>query len=171
MKSDVCQLKELIESIKIYHSFLFFSFYLALDPFKTLINENNILNLTEGNIAVIPCELPNGNPRPIPNFSLDNNPLDIESKSSMNSLNDKKYNHSLFFFDIDRYKILPSGNLHIIDIKQSDAGKYQCSAKNPLTGQIINNNQTTILQVLNKPLNNKDRLPLTTVFKPPVASR
>jgi hypothetical protein len=54
-----------------------------LDPFKTLINENNILNLTEGNIAVIPCELPNGNPRPIPLFTLDNNRLDIESKSSM----------------------------------------------------------------------------------------
>ncbi|CAF4899941.1 unnamed protein product, partial [Rotaria socialis] len=61
--------------------------------------------------------LPNGNPRPIPIFTLNNNSLDIESKSN-------------------RYKILPSGNLHIIDIKQSDAGKYQCSAKNPLTGQI-----------------------------------
>ncbi len=169
MKSDVCQLKELIESIKIYHFFFFFFLYLALDPFKTLINENNILNLTEGNIAVIPCELPNGNPRPIPTFSLDNNPLDIESKSSTNSsIIINKIIHS---FDIDRYKILPSGNLHIIDIKQSDAGKYQCSAKNPLTGQIVNNNQTTILQVLNKPSNNKDRLPLTTVFKPPVASR
>ena len=92
-----------------------------MDPFKILINENNILNLTEENIAVIPCELPNGNPRPIPIFTLDNNRLDIESK--------------------DRYKILPSGNLHIIDIKQSDAGKYQCSAKNPLTEQIVNNIQ------------------------------
>ncbi len=74
-------------------------------------------------------------------------------------------------FFLDRYKILASGNLHIIDIKQSDAGKYRCSAKNPLTGQIVNNSQITILQVLNKPSNNKDRLPLTTVYKPPVASR
>ncbi|CAF4584307.1 unnamed protein product, partial [Rotaria magnacalcarata] len=41
-----------------------------LDPFKTLFNENNILNLTEDNIAVISCELPNGNPRPIPIFTL-----------------------------------------------------------------------------------------------------
>jgi hypothetical protein len=72
---------------------------------------------------------------------------------------------------LGRYKILPTGNLHIIDIEQSDSGKYQCSAKNPLTGQIVNNSQTTILQVLPKPSNNKDRLPLTTVYKPPVASR
>ncbi|CAF4155558.1 unnamed protein product [Rotaria socialis] len=71
----------------------------------------------------------------------------------------------------NRYKILPSGNLHIIDIKQSDAGKYQCSAKNPLTGQIVDNSQTTTLQIFNKPTNNQDRLPLTTVYKPPVASR
>lgn len=72
---------------------------------------------------------------------------------------------------LDRYRILPSGNLHIIDVKQSDAGKYQCSAKNPLTGQIVNNSQTTILNVFNKPSNNQDRIPLTTVYKPPVASR
>lgn len=99
MKSDVCQLKDLIESIKIDHHlqpFLFFLF-LALDPFKTLINENNLLNLIEGNIAVIPCELPNGNPRPIPTFALDNQPLDIESKSSMHRsrIDDRK---SLIFF-------------------------------------------------------------------------
>ncbi|CAF3480642.1 unnamed protein product [Rotaria sp. Silwood1] len=124
----------------------------TLDPFKTLTNENNILNLTEDNIAVIPCELPNGNPRPIPIFTFDNTHLDIESKSN-------------------RYKILPSGNLHIINIKQSDAGKYQCSAKNSLTGQIVNNSQATILQIFNKPLNNQERIPLTTVYKPPVASR
>jgi hypothetical protein len=58
-------------------------FLLALDPFKLLINENYFLNLTEGNIAVIPCDLPNGNPRPIPSFNLNNNLLDIESNPSM----------------------------------------------------------------------------------------
>ncbi len=55
---------------------------LALDPFQIPTNENNILNLTEGNIAVIPCELPKGNPKPIPIFSLDNNRIEIESNSS-----------------------------------------------------------------------------------------
>ncbi|CAF2401516.1 unnamed protein product [Rotaria sp. Silwood2] len=122
------------------------------NPFKISINENNILNITEGNIAVIPCELPNGNPRPIPIFSLDNNRIEIESNSN-------------------RYKILPSGNLHIIDVKKFDSGKYQCSAKNPLTGQIVNNSQRTILQVLNKPSNNRERRTFSIVYKPPVASR
>ncbi|CAF1643328.1 unnamed protein product, partial [Adineta ricciae] len=124
----------------------------TLDPFKTVSNENNILNLTEGNIAVIPCELPNGNPRPIPIFTLDNNQIEIDSNSN-------------------RYKVLPSGNLHIIDVQQSDAGKYQCSAMNSVTGQIVNNSQITTLHITKKPSNNKDRLPLTTVYKPPVASR
>lgn len=71
----------------------------------------------------------------------------------------------------DRYKVLPSGNLHIIGIKHSDAGKYQCSARNPLTGQIVNNSQITTLQISSKPSNPTDRSPLVTVFKPPVASR
>jgi hypothetical protein len=62
---------------------IFILFLLALDPFKSSINENNILNLTEGNIAVIPCEFPNGNPRPVTMFSLDNNHLEIEPNSSM----------------------------------------------------------------------------------------
>ncbi len=68
-----------------------------MDPFKTVINENNILDLTEGNTAVIPCELPNGNPRPIPLFTLDNNRLDIESKSSMRKENSLKEIIKLFF--------------------------------------------------------------------------
>jgi len=72
---------------------------------------------------------------------------------------------------IDRYKILPSGNLHIIDIKQSDRGTYQCSARNPLTEQTVRNSQTTILEVSSKPSNSRDRLPLTTVYRPPVASK
>ncbi|CAF3777810.1 unnamed protein product, partial [Adineta steineri] len=124
----------------------------TLDPFTVSKNENNILNITEGNIAVIPCELPIGNPKPIPIFTLNDNYIEIESNS----------NH---------YKILPSGNLHIIDVKQSDAGKYQCSAKNPVTEQIVNNSQVTNLEVLNKPTNPKEYRSLLTVYKPPPASR
>ena len=72
---------------------------------------------------------------------------------------------------LDRYRILPSGNLHILNVQPSDAGSYQCAAKNPLTGQVVNNTQTTIVQVFNRPANSKDRPPLLTVYKPPVASR
>lgn len=75
------------------------------------------------------------------------------------------------FLSIDRYKILPSGNLHIISVKKIDSGIYQCSAKNPLTGQIVNNSQISFLNILNKPSTSRERHPLTIVYKPPVASR
>ena len=71
------------------------------------------------------------------------------------------------FCFLDRYKVMPSGNLHIIDVKQSDSGKYRCSAKNPLTDEVVNNGQATILQVSN----NVGRQPIFTIYKPPVASR
>ena len=74
-------------------------------------------------------------------------------------------------FWLDRYKISSNGNLHIIDVKPSDSGRYQCSAKNPLTGESVNNSQVTILQVVKKPLNSRERHPIFTVYKPPVASR
>lgn len=54
-----------------------------MDPFRLTDNENNILNIIEGNIAVIPCELPKGNPKPVSIFSLDNNPIEIDLNSSM----------------------------------------------------------------------------------------
>ncbi len=150
----------------------YFGFVLALDPFQISTNENNFLNLTEGNIAVITCELPKGNPKPIPVFSLDNNRIEIESNSSRRkSLFRKKWERDDDFCLLDRYKVLPSGNLHIIDVKQSDSGKYQCSAKNPLTGDMVNNSQVTILQVSNKPSDSRERQPIFTVYKPPVASR
>ncbi len=144
-----------------------------MDPFQISVNENNILNLTEGNIAVIPCELPKGNPKPIPVFSLDNNRIEIESNSSMRKYQSlfRKMKNLVSFFSLDRYKVLPSGNLHIIDVKQSDSGKYQCSAKNPLTGEMVNNSQITILQVSTKPSNSRERQSIFTVYKPPVASR
>jgi hypothetical protein len=127
-------------------------FIVALDPFKPSKQEQHVLNLTEGNIAVIPCELPTGNPSPKAIFFLDHHRIEIEPNS-------------------DRYKILPSGNLHIIDVQLSDAGKYHCSAKNPLTEQMVNNSQLTLLEVMKKPSNGKDRHPLSTIYKPRPASR
>lgn len=56
---------------------------LALDPFKPVKNENQFINLTEDNIAIIPCELPNGNPRPSPIFYLNDEPINIASYSGM----------------------------------------------------------------------------------------
>ncbi|CAF1013099.1 unnamed protein product, partial [Didymodactylos carnosus] len=121
----------------------------TLEPFKSFVNlPVTTLNLTEGNIAVIPCELPNGNPKPVPIFSLDDGRIVIEH-------------------DTSRYKILPSGNLHIINVKISDTGKYRCSAKNSITGQIVNSSKTIYLHVTAS----KERIPLFPVYVPPAASR
>lgn len=114
------------------------------------------MNLTEGNTAVIPCDLPNANPRALAIFYFDHHRLDIDSSSTKSS---------------GRYRILPSGNLHIIDVQLSDAGTYQCSAKNLLTEQIVNNSQITTLHVQKKPSTNRERQPLTTIIKPRAASR
>ena len=137
--------------------FSFLLGHLALDPFKLSKNEENIVNLTEGNTAVIPCDLPNANPRAIPIFYLDHHRLDIDSSFTRKAS--------------DHYRILPSGNLHIIDVQLSDAGTYQCSAKNHLTGQIVNNSQITTLHIQKRPSTNRERQPLSTIIKPRAASR
>lgn len=129
---------------------------LALDPFKLSKTEENVVNLTEGNTAVIPCDLPNANPRAVPIFYLDHQRLEIGSSSTKGA---------------DRYRVLPSGNLHIIDVQVSDAGTYQCSAKNSLTGQLVNNSQITTLHVRTKPSTHRERQPLSTIIKPRAASR
>jgi brother of CDO len=152
---------------------LFSLFLLALDPFKLSVHEHHILNITEGNTAVIACELPNGNPRPTPIFYHDYHQIDIEMNSSRQS---RFSSHEIVLsqsieFNLDHYRILPSGNLHIIDVTLSDRGEYQCSAKNSLTQQIVNNSQITVLQVSNKPSTNRERQPLSTIIKPRTASR
>jgi hypothetical protein len=55
---------------------------LALDSFKPTNIDIQLINITEGNIAVIPCELPNANPRAIPIFYFDHHRIEIEPKSS-----------------------------------------------------------------------------------------
>ncbi|CAF0794767.1 unnamed protein product [Didymodactylos carnosus] len=121
----------------------------TLDPFKSSTNlSTTTLNITEGNIAVIPCDLPNGNPKPVPIFSFDNGRIIIDR-------------------DTSRYKILLSGNLHIINVKISDTGKYRCSAKNPVTYQIVNSSKSIFLNVTVP----KEKIPLIPVYIPPSASR
>jgi len=148
-------------------------FVSALDSFRLLNTEKNNLNIIEGNTAVIPCELPKGNPRPISLFTFDNNRIEIEPHSSRNQIivETNKFHFVCFCLPIDRYKILPSGNLHIFNVRETDSGIYQCSAKNPLTGDIVNNTRLTILQVSKRPLTHRERQPLATVYKPPVASK
>ena len=46
-----------------------------------------------------------------------------------------------------RYKVFPSGNLQIANVRQKDTGVYRCGAKNPLTGEIKESTRRTSLKV------------------------
>ena len=78
-------------------------------------------------MAIISCKLPESNPPAIPLFVL-NNTILIDN-------------------EIPRYKIFPSGNLQISNVKYTDSGVYTCSARNPVTNEIRNNTKRTVLKV------------------------
>lgn len=101
-----------------------------------------VVNATEGNVAVIPCTPPKGEPDPVVIF---------------------EYNGTTIDRNTDRYKLMPSGNLQISEVRPSDQGYYRCVAKNTVSGQKKNANNQVQLRVT-APLN--DASPVITL--PPV---
>jgi hypothetical protein len=87
------------------------------------------LNLSEGNVAIIACKLPYSNPTAIPIFYLNETILSIQQNVN------------------DRYKLFPSGNLQISNLKFMDSGIYRCGAKNPVTNEIKNSSKKVNLKV------------------------
>ena len=51
---------------------------------------------------------------------------------------------------MSRFKIFPSGNLQIANVKFSDGGVYRCAAFNPITNEVKNNSKTVVLKVHGK---------------------
>ncbi len=49
-----------------------------------------------------------------------------------------------------RYKIFPSGNLQISDLRMSDSGVYTCSARNSVTNELRNNTRRTSLRIVHR---------------------
>jgi hypothetical protein len=88
--------------------------------------------MSEGNVAIVTCKLPNSNPSAMPIFYLNDSPLSLDSSSSGG---------------VVRYRIFPSGNLQIANVRPSDSGSYRCSARNPVTGEMKNGTHRTILRV------------------------
>ncbi|XP_076323511.1 interference hedgehog-like isoform X2 [Tachypleus tridentatus] len=88
--------------------------------------ENIRVSVKTGNVAVIPCDPPQGVPRVITQFMFNNKKID-KSK--------------------DRYILMPSGDLQILDVKTTDSGAYQCIANNPFLGEMVKANHEVILEV------------------------
>ncbi len=89
--------------------------------------EQTQLNLSEGNVAIIACKLPFSNPPAVPVYYLNETPLNVQAQ--------------------ERFRIFPSGNLQISNVKASDSGVYRCSAKNPVTNEIRTSLKRTNLKV------------------------
>uniref|UniRef100_A0A2R5LG77 Putative cell adhesion molecule n=1 Tax=Ornithodoros turicata TaxID=34597 RepID=A0A2R5LG77_9ACAR len=68
------------------------------------------VSVTEGNVAVVPCQLPPSVPTAVSEFL---------------------YNGSKIDKSTDRYHLMPSGDLHIASSRVWDSGVYECIAHNP----------------------------------------
>jgi len=73
------------------------------------------VNATEGNVALVPCNAPISEQASTTVFEVNNTVLDISNSR--------------------RHKVLPSGNLQIANVKQSDQGVYRCSLVNQISEQ------------------------------------
>lgn len=83
-----------------------------ITPFPRL-PENVTVTVFEENVAVISCSPPYSVPPAVTEFAMNGITIDRSS---------------------DRYRLMPSGDLQISDVRLSDAGVYECIAHNPLLG-------------------------------------
>ena len=82
------------------------------------------LEMSEGNVAIISCKLPQSNPPAVPIFYLNDNLLATE----MMGVKENAFNN--------RYKVFQSGNLQIANVRHKDTGVYKCGARNSVTNEI-----------------------------------
>ncbi|KAB0395663.1 hypothetical protein E2I00_016213, partial [Balaenoptera physalus] len=85
-----------------------------LQDFK--LDVQHVIEVDEGNTAVIACHLPESHPKAQVRYSY-SGPQFIPVLSS------------------DNYLIMPSGNLQIVNASQEDEGMYKCAAYNPGGGE------------------------------------
>ncbi|XP_044297583.1 brother of CDO isoform X1 [Varanus komodoensis] len=75
----------------------------------------HVIEVDEGNTAVIACDLPESHPKAQVRYSVKQEWLEASR---------------------DNYLIMPSGNLQIVNASQDDEGTYKCAAYNPVTQEI-----------------------------------
>ncbi|XP_068126997.1 brother of CDO isoform X2 [Hyperolius riggenbachi] len=84
-----------------------------LQDFKS--DTQHVIEVDEGNTAVIACNLPESHPKAQVRYSVKQEWLEASR---------------------DNYLIMPSGNLQIVNATQEDEGTYQCAAYNPVTQEV-----------------------------------
>uniref|UniRef100_A0A803YE09 Brother of CDO n=1 Tax=Meleagris gallopavo TaxID=9103 RepID=A0A803YE09_MELGA len=75
----------------------------------------HVIEVDEGNTAVIACDLPESHPKAQVRYSVKHEWLEASR---------------------DNYLIMPSGNLQIVNASQEDEGTYKCAAYNPVTQEV-----------------------------------
>ncbi|XP_038268797.1 brother of CDO isoform X3 [Dermochelys coriacea] len=75
----------------------------------------HVIEVDEGNTAVIACDLPESHPKAQVRYSVKQEWLEASR---------------------DNYLIMPSGNLQIVNASQEDEGTYKCAAYNPVTQEV-----------------------------------
>ncbi|XP_077198109.1 brother of CDO isoform X2 [Paroedura picta] len=75
----------------------------------------HVIEVDEGNTAVIACDLPESHPKAQARYSVKQEWLETSR---------------------DNYLIMPSGNLQIVNASQDDEGTYKCAAYNPVTQEV-----------------------------------
>jgi hypothetical protein len=104
------------------------------------------LEMSEGNVAIIGCKLPQSNPPAVPIFYLNDNVLVTEVMDA-NAVDNRENS-------FNRYKVFPSGNLQISNVRHKDTGVYKCAARNPITNEIKASTRRVHLKV-NEPFGTK----------------
>ncbi|XP_069058883.1 brother of CDO isoform X1 [Pleurodeles waltl] len=84
-----------------------------LQDFK--FDAQHVIEVDEGNTAVIACNLPESHPKAQVRYSVKQEWLESSR---------------------DNYLIMPSGNLQIVNATQQDEGTYKCAAYNPVTQEV-----------------------------------
>ncbi|XP_024591184.1 brother of CDO isoform X3 [Neophocaena asiaeorientalis asiaeorientalis] len=95
-----------------------------LQDFK--LDVQHVIEVDEGNTAVIACHLPESHPKAQVRYSVKHEWLEASR---------------------DNYLIMPSGNLQIVNASQEDEGMYKCAAYNPVTQEVKTSGTSDRLRV------------------------
>ena len=127
-----------------------------------------VVEVFSGETAILPCPPPPSDPPATITFYKNGMAVSESGKwhpELIKVLEEEQpeANRFLFLVFVDRVRLLDSGNLHIIDVKDADFGQYTCRASNHITAEVIESQR--ILKLVVKTPPSKSR-PSTLAWTP-----